>query len=297
MEPEGLAESWPPLILAVAPNGPRKTRKDHPALPMTPDEVAACAAACAEAGAAMIHLHVRDRDGGHSLDVDAYRAATEAVRRETGERLIIQVTSESVGLYSREQQMAMVRELRPEAVSLALREFASDPAQEKDAAVFFAWLEAEKILPQYILFSEQEMIRFDDLMARGVVPAGPKFVLFVLGRYTAGQRSRPTDLLPFLAANGAGHPWAVCAFGPRETACAVTAAALGGHARVGFENNLYLPDGSIAPDNAALVRAAAAGARVLGRPLGDAKAARAIMAGQAPRAAQADMETATGAAT
>jgi uncharacterized protein (DUF849 family) len=284
------------LILAVAPTGARKTRDDHPALPMTPDEVAACAAACAEAGAAMIHLHVRDRDGGHSLDVDAYRAAIDAVRRETGKRLVIQATSESVGLYSREQQMAMVRKLRPEAVSLALREFVPGAAQEKEAAEFFTWLEAERILPQYILFSDQDVIRFHDLMTRGVVPAGPKFLLFVLGRYTAGQRSQPADLLPFLAANGARHPWSVCAFGPRETACAVTAAALGGHARVGFENNLYLPDGSVAPDNAELVNAAAAGARMLGRPLGDAETARAIMAGQAPLAPPGETETVSHAA-
>jgi uncharacterized protein (DUF849 family) len=51
------------VILAVAPNGARKTKADHPALPMTPEEIAMTAAACHEAGAAMIHLHVRDPDG------------------------------------------------------------------------------------------------------------------------------------------------------------------------------------------------------------------------------------------
>ncbi|MFQ6018566.1 MAG: 3-keto-5-aminohexanoate cleavage protein [Kiloniellaceae bacterium] len=275
----GPEESWPPLILAVAPNGARKTRDDHPALPMTPTEIAACAAACVEAGAAMIHLHVRDRDGRHTLDARAYRAAIEAVRQATGDRLVIQATTEAVGVYGPEQQIAMVHEVKPEAVSLALREIVPDAAHEKPAAEFLAWLKAEGILPQYILYSDQDLARFDDLIARGVVPGGPQFALFVLGRYAAGQRSRPAELLPFLAANAAGHAWAVCAFGPRETACAVTAAALGGHVRVGFENNLYLPDGALAPDNAALVAAAAAGAASIGRPLADAAAARAIMAG------------------
>ena len=276
--------TWSPLLLAVAPNGARKTKADHPALPITPEEIGRTAAACAEAGAAMIHLHVRDRDLKHTLDADAYREAIAAVRRETGGRMVIQVTSEAVGLYTPDQQMTMVREVRPEAVSLAVREIVPDAAHEAPAARFLSWLTAEEILPQYILYSEEDVARFDDLIDRGIVPAGPQSVLFVLGRYTPGQRSSPSDLLPFLQANTAGHTWSVCAFGPRETACAVTAAGLGGHARVGFENNLQLPDASIAPDNAALVAAAAAGASAIGRPLADADTARTIMSGALPDA-------------
>ena len=90
--------------------------------------------------------------------------------------------------------------------------------------------------------------------------------------------SEPADLLPFLAAHDGATPWAVCAFGPREAACALTAAALGGHMRVGFENNLFLPDGTLAPDNAALVRNAAAGAALCGRELASADGIRARFA-------------------
>ena len=57
-----------PCLIMVAPNGARKTKADHPALPITPAELAATASACLEAGAAAIHLHVRDRDGGHTLE-------------------------------------------------------------------------------------------------------------------------------------------------------------------------------------------------------------------------------------
>ena len=71
----------------------------------------------------------------------------------------------------------------------------------------------------------------------------------------------------------------MCAFGRREAACALTAAALGGHIRVGFENNLHLPDGTTAPDNAALVRVVAEGVTMLGRGLADAGAARALLTG------------------
>ena len=73
-----------------------------------------------------------------------------------------------------------------------------------------------------------------------------------------------------LAVHDDAQPWAVCAFGATENACITAAAALGGHARVGFENNLLQKDGSVAPDNRALVRQAADAAAALGRPLATA---------------------------
>ncbi|MDX1576240.1 MAG: 3-keto-5-aminohexanoate cleavage protein [Kiloniellales bacterium] len=271
------ADGRPPVILAVAPNGARKTKADHPALPMTPEEIAATAAQCRDAGAAMIHLHVRDPEGRHSLDVETYRTATAAVRSAVGRDLVVQVTSEAVDIYDPEEQMQIVRDLKPEAVSLAIREIVPDAASEGAAAAFLAWVAAEEILPQYILYSADDLRRFDDLIARGIVPGERQVVLFVLGRYTKGQTSEPRELMPFLAANTRDHLWSVCAFGPRETACAVAAAALGGHARVGFENNFHLPDGSLAPDNAALVAAVAEGLTAIGHRPASAEEARALM--------------------
>ena len=266
-----------PLIVIVAPTGPRKTKDDHPALPLTTTEIAAAAAACRDAGAAMIPLHVRDRAGRHSLDPDAYRAVIAAVRREAGDDMIIQMTSEAAGRYGPDEQIAMVRELKPEAVSLVLREIVPDAAHEAAAAAFLAWLAGERILPQIILFTPAEIELYRDLRGRGVIPGERHFLLFVLGRYTAGRTSEPGDLLPFLAVDDGASPWAVCAFGAREGACVLTAAALGGHIRVGFENNVCLSDRSLAPDNAALVAQARAGAGLLGRPVADAQTARGML--------------------
>ncbi len=267
-----------PLIVTVAPTGARKTAADHPKLPVTPDEIARCAAECLEAGAAMIHLHVRDAQARHSLDADAYAAAIAAVRRAVGNRIVIQATSEAVGIFTPDQQMAMVRAVRPEAVSLAIREICPDEASLPVAAEFLAWLTAERIAPQYILYSAEDVERFAELRRRGIVPGGTPFVLCVLGRYTPGQKSVPADLLPFLAAAGdLDMHWGMCAFGRREAACALAAATLGGHVRVGFENNLYLADGSVAPDNAALVRQVAGGAALMGRRLADADAVRHLL--------------------
>ncbi len=270
----------PPLIVTVAPNGARRAKADHPALPVTPPEIARTARQCRDAGAAMIHLHVRGRDGGHTLDPDAYREATLAIRGAVGDGLIVQASTEAVGLYNPEEQIAMVRDLRPEAVSLAIRELAPDAGHESRAAGFFSWLVRERIMVQYILYSPQDVSRFMGLVRKGLVPDKNIFVLYVLGSYGEGKGARPGDVSAFLAAaekGGIPLTWAVCAFGEREGDCAVEAAALGGHARVGFENNLTLNTGETASDNAALVAQLVEGARVLGRSAAGAHGARSIL--------------------
>jgi uncharacterized protein (DUF849 family) len=177
--------------------------------------------------------------------------------------------------------MAVVRELRPEAVSLALAELTPDDGAAGEAATFLAWLQRERIAPQYILYSPEEVARFHDLRARGVIPQRRPFALFVLGRYASEVEARPPDLLPYLAAHDADCPWALCAFGRREGACVLTGAGLGGHVRVGFENNLWLSDGRRAASNAELVEQVAAGAGPLGRQLADIATTRAFLAATA----------------
>jgi 3-keto-5-aminohexanoate cleavage enzyme len=260
-----------PIAVAVAPNGARRTKTDHPGLPITAAELARTAAECLEAGASMIHLHVRRPDGSHLLDPDAYRAATAAIRAEVGDRLVVQITSEAAGLYSPDQQMAVVRSVRPEAVSLALRELSQGDAAERSFIEFLDWIHRENILSQLILYTPDEASRLSKLLQSGNLPFDDLPVLYVLGRYSAGQRSRPADLLPFLA-EGAPRfgSWMACAFGPDEIACVTAAALLGGDARVGFENNILLPDGSLAPSNAAAVAGAAEALRRCGRTIAGA---------------------------
>ncbi|MBX6323691.1 MAG: 3-keto-5-aminohexanoate cleavage protein [Rhodospirillaceae bacterium] len=252
-------------VIAVAPNGGRRTKWDHPALPMTAADLADTAAACLAAGAAMIHVHVRDREGRHLLDAAAYAEALAAMRAAVGSRLVLQITSESLDIYPPAAQMEVVKAVRPEAVSLALREFAPDAAAEAGFTDFLAWLRRERVVPQIILYAPEEAVRLDDMRRRGLIPFADLPVLYVLGRYTAGQTSRPAELLPFLAPDMPRfRHWMTCAFGRHEAACVTAAALLGGHARVGFENNLLLPDGSQAPSNAALVEAVATALRACG---------------------------------
>lgn len=269
-----------PVAIAVAPNGGRRTQADHPALPLTPAELARVAAECRDAGAAMIHAHVRDRDGAHLLDAGAYRAAIAAIRAAVGENLVLQITSESLGRYRPEEQMAVVRAVRPEAVSLALRELAPDPAAEPVFAEFLLWLKRERVAPQIILYAPEEAVRLAEMRRRGLVPWDEIPVLHVLGRYVAGQTSLPADLLPFLAPEVPRfRSWMACAFGRHEAACGLAAALLGGDVRVGFENNLHLPDGRVAGSNADLVRAVAGPLIRTGGRLADAAALRTAWGG------------------
>ena len=263
-----------PLLITVAPNGAYKQRPDHPALPISTAELGQTAKLCLDAGAAMIHMHIRDAEGRHSLDVQGYRDAQQAVKAAVGDELIIQVTSEAARVYKAPEQIAMVTALKPEAVSVGLREVDQPEIGEAGLAQFFGWLTKERVMTQVIVYDVADLQRWQALRAKGVIPDAPWSLLFVLGRYSVGQTSEAKDLLPFVMAHTGQEPWSMCAFGAGEHACATTAVALGGHARVGFENNLLLNNGQVAPDNAALVRQIADSARVLGRSLCTAQQAR-----------------------
>jgi len=243
------------IIIMAAPNGARRSQADHPALPMTAAELADNAVALRDAGVSVLHLHVRDDNRRHTLDPATYRTAIAAIRESVGDDLVLQVTTEAVGLYTSGEQMAVVRALQPEAVSIALREICPTRAAEPAAAKFFAWLRKKGIWPQVILYSIADVRRFDALRQSGVFADASPFVLFVLGNYADAVAGRVADLERMLAAaTPEAWPWAVCCFGAEEHAVMCAALATGGHVRIGFENNLLLSDGTTAPDNAALIR-------------------------------------------
>ncbi|NVK17316.1 MAG: 3-keto-5-aminohexanoate cleavage protein [Methylocystaceae bacterium] len=255
-----------PMMFTVAPNGARLTQKDHPALPITPQELARCAAQCAEAGAGMIHLHVRKPDGTHVLDGEGYRDAIAAIRREVLNRIVIQITTEAVGIYKPLEQMAVVRDVKPEAVSLGLRELLPVDVDEKAFADFWQWMRKEHVWPQIILYDSEDVVRLRDLQKRGVLGGDRLSVLFVLGRY-GKQQADPAELLTFLSAveDLSSWDWSVCAFGARENGCIAASACLGGHGRLGYENNRLLADGTVSRDNAELISQAVKTAELVGR--------------------------------
>ena len=261
--------------MAVAPNGGRKTRADCPGLPITADELSRAATECLEQGAAMFHLHVRDADGVHVLNAEAYRAAIGRICAAVGDRLVVQITSESIGRYSPAQQMAVVLDTNPEAASFALRELAPEQKDEPQFGDFLARLKRLNVWPQIILYTQEEAQRLAAMQKRGLIPFDKLAVLYVLGRFSLLRRAVPSDLLPFLAPDMPRFAsWSVCAFGHHEAACVVAGALLGGHVRVGFENNVLLPDGERAATNADLVGAVSRARGDLGLATQDAQGLR-----------------------
>lgn len=241
------------IVIMSAPNGARRTPEDHAALPVTPRQIAECAASLVEESVSVLHMHVRDEDNRHTLDAARYAEATAAVRSAVGENMIIQITTEAVGQFQPDEQMQVVRELRPEAVSLALRELCPDESSEAVAGAFFEWLVSERIWPQYILYSVEDVERFDRLRRKGLFADDYPFCMLVLGQYADGREGKLSDLDDMLDKGAAAYPWSVCCFGSSENDAALHAAAAGGHVRIGFENNVLLQDGSVASDNAALI--------------------------------------------
>lgn len=181
-----------PLLITSAPNGAYKQRLHHHALPLTPSELASTAKECLDAGAAMVHLHIRTADGRHSLDPAVYLDATAQVRQAVGTAMVIQITSEAAQVYQPAEQIAAVQAVKPEAVSIGLREIDTPSTGEHGLAAFFGWLARERVMTQVILYDTADLRRWQELRIRGVVPDAPWSLLFVLGRYSAGQTSSPT---------------------------------------------------------------------------------------------------------
>ena len=231
-----------PMVIA-APNGARRGKAEHANLPISIAEIAAEAALCQRAGAAVLHLHVRDGNGAHSLDAGLYRAASEAIA-EAAPGMLVQITTEAAGLFDLPAQIACVEAVRPNAVSVAWREFA--PEENAEARRFYAWAADEGIHVQHILYSPEDIARFTAFGFKD------QSVLLVLGKY-AGVEARVDELPAYLDALGEVHDWCVCAFGKAEHAVVSAAIAAGGHARVGFENNLCRQDGTLAAGTHELV--------------------------------------------
>ena len=254
----------PPLKITVAPNGARRGHKDHPQLPVSIEEIARDAELCQKAGADEIHLHVRDAAGRHSLDPGLYRAAIAAIE-EAAPGLGIQITTEAADRFDVATQMTTLQELRPAAASVAVREIMRSPDLVQR---FYRVASDAGTVIQHILYDEADLASLRGLLDQGTVPETLRDVLLVLGRYDPPRFGQVEELAHMLTALGEDFPnWTVCAFGPTEQAVTRAAIKAGGHIRVGFENNLYRPDGRLAANNAENIARAVADARALGRPL------------------------------
>lgn len=241
----------------VAPNGARRTPADHPALPITPDAIARTATSCLCAGASAMHLHVRDSAEQHSLDPEIYRDTIQKIQSACPQ-IVIQTTTEAAGCFDLHSQIEAVIALRPALVSFGLNElFVEGEAMARD---FLSWAAAQGVAVQFILYDAAQIRDFAHLhrLQRLHLRAAPRLLL-VVGRYSATLDSDIAEfdtLYSTLSAHNLNHEavWMTCAFGRGELACLDRCIALGGHARVGFENAIVDASGHPAVDNAERVR-------------------------------------------
>ena len=267
-----------PLIIGLAPNGARYTKDDHPALPITPEELAQTAEQCLQAGARMIHLHVRDEFNQHSLATKHYQPALAVVREAVADNMLIQVTSESAGLYNAHQQRELMLQLKPDFISIALREFISESSDIVSFKHFIKQMMTHDCLFQYILYDNNDYELYRKLIDSQDIPDTNHSLLFVLGRY---QSSPPTvDIVAeFAKILQTDASWMVCTFGKHSHEILTKSVAMNCHVRLGFENGFYLPDGTIASCNADLVKSSQQLFKNYQRPLADIQQTR-VMLGQ-----------------
>ena len=270
--------------IIVAPNGARKNKNDHPALPITKQEIVAEVLACRDAGAAMVHLHARDHNGLHSLAIDDNLQILAAVKEAVADSIIIQLTTEAIGQYQPQHQMELIRETTPEAASFALSELIPNDSFLPEAEKFFRWVADRGMIAQYILYTKEDLQRYFELIKQGILPDINHHLLLVLGRYHKQLISTPSDLIPFLSCPGLNelmvdqkHRWATCAFGPNEQKCLISSMLMGSDIRIGFENNHLNNLGVNAQSNAHQVQDIKKVSDLLNIPLHDAHSFRKVL--------------------
>jgi uncharacterized protein (DUF849 family) len=237
--------------IMVAPNGARRTKRDHPNLPMTINELLRDARACQAAGAGGIHAHMRDDNGLHVLDGEQFRQFQARMHKELPD-FYVQATSESAGLYTPTQQRAFLADLCVPAVSVAVRELLCDDAPDATRETYGR----AGVDIQHILYETGDAERLATAIANGIIPGTRLKILIVHGTYQNDQTpSRATldDTVMRTRRLLGETDWAVCSFGAGETEILRHVLRQGGNVRVGFENNLFNPDGKMATSNAARV--------------------------------------------
>lgn len=254
-----------PLIITAALTGAEVGKAQQPALPITPDEIGEAAAECVEAGAAIVHLHARWPDGRPTQDAGVYREIIAAVRARCD--AIIQIsTGGAVGMTA-EERMAPLS-LNPEMATLSMGSvnfgdevFLNAPA---DIEIFAAAMRARGIRPELEIFDAGMLATANRWLAKGTLPPNPH-VDFVLG-VPGGMPATPEALLYLKSQLPHGATWTVAGLGAAQLAMGTLGIVLGGHVRVGFEDNIYYSKGVLARSNAQLVERLAGLGRTLGRP-------------------------------
>jgi uncharacterized protein (DUF849 family) len=283
-------------IITCAVTGNLTKPEQHPGLPVTPEQIATASLDAARAGAAVVHIHVRDPQTGRpSMDIALYEDVINRIRA-VDKDLIINLTTGPGGrfipsdenprvaaagttLMRPEERVEHILQLRPDICSLDLNTMNSGGDvvinTPKNVARMAAVIRAAGVKPELEIFDSGDMHLARDLIDTGVLD-GPGLWTFVMGvKY--GFSATPESLLYARSLLPSGANWAAFGVGRFEFPMVAQAWLAGCHVRVGLEDNIYISKGVLAESNATLVERARDIVVSLGGELASAKEARALL--------------------
>ncbi|SFG62771.1 3-keto-5-aminohexanoate cleavage enzyme [Halopelagius inordinatus] len=256
-----------PLVVTAALTGGVHGKEANPNLPETPEEIGKAAAAAEAAGAAVVHLHARRPNGERSFDTERFQAIDDAVRRYADD-VILQHSTGGTGAPAEDRHLPLRTDPPPEMASLdmgPLNRYDHLTSENTRAMVDSLHDEMRErgIKPELEVFNDGHLNEVYGLLERREV-ADPVYATLIFGGGTL-TRPRPRNLLNAVDNLPDGAQFNTLGFGPHQLPFATMGVLLGGHVRVGLEDNVYYRRGELAESNAQLVERTVRVAEELGR--------------------------------
>jgi 3-keto-5-aminohexanoate cleavage enzyme len=265
------------VIVAAAVVGAEVTRAQSPHVPYTPAEIARAAVDAGRAGAAVVHLHARWPDGRPSQDPRHFREIVDRIRG-AGSDVVVQVsTGGAVGMSLDERLGSLVDGAEMGTLNLGTMNFGDGVFlnPRPDIVTVAGRLRARGLVPECEVYDAGMLETLRWLVARGHL-APPYHVQLVLG-VPGGMAATERNLRFLVEGLAPGEAWSAAGVGRAQLPMAELAVALGGHVRVGLEDNLYLSKGVLARGSEELVSHAVSLARRAGREPATPAEARVIL--------------------
>ena len=246
-------------IITVAVTGAWPTRKDNSNLPVTPQEIADDVYSCWQAGAAVAHIHVREDDGTPSMRFERYQETVALIRAKKDCDICLNILGSGTTEEDDETRIRPIRELRPELCSFDCGTmnwqyrtiFENHPRFLERLG---RTVQEVQVKPELEIFDIGMLYAAEHYMGRGILKA-PCHFQFILGA-PGGVAATVEDLLTLKQRLPPGSTWAASGIGKGHVPIMLATIALGGHLRVGMEDNVFYHRGIPAASNAQLVERA-----------------------------------------
>ena len=266
------------LIITACISGAEVTKEHNPAIPYTIDEIGREAESAYKAGASIIHLHVREDDGTPTQSKERFAAAMAEIRKRCPDVIIQPSTGGAVGMTADERLQPL--ELNPEMATLdcGTCNFGGDDIfvnTENMIIEFVQRMNKRGIKPECEVFDKGMVDMALRLHKKGHIRV-PLHFNFVMG-VNGGIAATPRDLVYLVSSIPSDATFTVCGVGRHEFPMVTLGILMGGHARVGFEDNVYLHKGVLAKSNGELVERVVRIAKELDREIATPTEARAIL--------------------